>query len=439
LRSLFGKILLWFLATALVSLAAIWATSTLLLAQFGPDHFFARTIALEIDDARRAYEEGGPTRLSKYLQRLNDHFPAEHFLTDAQGRDLVSGIDRSPLLSRAETSYLRRLFREERRVFVGDADDHRYRLIAMLHPRERVRALYPFYLWIFLVIAFFCYVLAVQLARPLRSLRRTVERFGQGDLSARTRSTRRDEIGDLSRSFDRMAERIETLLNAERRLLLDVSHELRTPLARLRFAVELARTSTDREKALARIRKDVDRLAALVDELLQLTRLEGDPSSVKPVPIALHDLLASVVEDCSLEAQMQRCTLALKADRPASVQGERELLRRAVENVLRNAIRHAPEGTAVEIRLALQTDTITIEVRDHGPGVPEASLEDIFEPFYRLGTDRDRSSGGVGLGLSIARRAVQLHEGKLSARNADPGLVVTIELPRPVIVSVEVH
>jgi two-component system sensor histidine kinase CpxA len=267
----------------------------------------------------------------------------------------------------------------------------------------------------------------------LRRLRRTVERFGRGDLSARTHSTRRDEIGDLSRAFDRMAERTETLLNAERRLLLDVSHELRTPLARLRFAVELARTSTDLEKALGRIRKDVERLATLVDELLQLTRAEGDPSSVTPVLVHLHELLRSLVEDCALEAEMQRCELVLNVDRPATLRGERELLRRAVENVLRNAIRHAPEGTAVRVDLGLGADAVTITVRDHGPGVPEESLEDIFEPFYRLGDDRGRSSGGVGLGLSIARRAVQLHRGRLSARNAAPGLLVTIELPDPVV------
>jgi signal transduction histidine kinase len=431
-RSLFTKILLWFVATALVSLAALAATSTLLVARFGPDDFFAHTIALQIDDARRAYEEGGPARLSSYLNRLDTFYRDEHLLTDASGRDLVSGIDRSPLLARAETSPMTFRPRGDRPVIVHDSDDHRYRLVAVIEPQQRIGSFLPFYLWILLVVASLCYVLAVHQARPLRSLRRTVERFGRGDLSARTHSTRRDEIGDLSRAFDRMAERLETLLDAERRLLLDVSHELRTPLARLRFAVELARTSDDREKALGRIRKDVERLATLVDELLQLTQSEGDPSSVKPVSIPLHELLRSLVEDCALEAEMQRCELVLDIERPATVRGERELLRRAVENVLRNAIRHAPEGTAVAIRLGLCPGTATVTVRDHGPGVPEGSLEEIFEPFYRLGVDRGRSSGGVGLGLSIARRAVHLHQGRVAARNALPGLIVTIELPCPV-------
>jgi two-component system sensor histidine kinase CpxA len=433
LRSLFTKILLWFLATTLVSLGALLATSTLLLAQLGPDDFFANTIALQIDDARRAYDEGGTEQLAAYLRRLNDFYPVEHHLTDARGRDMVDGADRSALLARAETSPMPFHWWEDRMVIVRESDDRRYRLVAVMQPRHRIWSFLPFYLWILLVVAFLCYVLAVHLARPLRRLRRTVERFGHGDLSARTHSKRRDEIGDLSRAFDRMAERIETLLIAERRLLLDVSHELRTPLARLRFAVELARTSNDREKAMARIRKDVDRLATLVDELLQLTRAEGDPSSVKPVLVPLHDLLRALVEDCALEAEVQRCELVLTLDRPVTLRGDRELVSRAVENVLRNAIRHAPEGSTVEIGLGVEhgTEAATITVRDHGPGVPEESLENIFEPFYRLGDDRGRSSGGVGLGLSIARRAVHLHQGRVSARNAHPGLLVTIEFPNP--------
>jgi two-component system sensor histidine kinase CpxA len=164
-----------------------------------------------------------------------------------------------------------------------------------------------------------------------------------------------------------------------------------------------------------------------------LTRAEGDPSSVKPVLVPLDELLRSLVEDCALEAEVQGCELVLNLDRPVTLRGERELIRRAVENVIRNAIRHAPRETTVEIGLGLLgPDAATITVRDHGPGVPEESLEDIFEPFYRLGDDRDRSSGGVGLGLSIARRAVHLHQGRVSARNANPGLMVTIEFPHPV-------
>jgi two-component system sensor histidine kinase CpxA len=256
-----------------------------------------------------------------------------------------------------------------------------------------------------------------------------MERFGSGDLAARAHSSRRDEIGDLSRAFDGMAERIETLLTAERRLLQDVSHELRSPLARLRFAVELAHGDTDRDEALAHIQRDVERLAKLVDELLQLTRAEGDPSSQELEVIALHELLGSLVADCAIEAK--HCALISRVDRPVYLRGERELLRRAVENVLRNAIRYAPDGSTVEVGLSVCASHAAVTVRDYGPGIPEESLEDVFKPFFRVDDDRDRASGGVGLGLSIAHRAIVLHQGKVQARNAAPGLVVTIELPHP--------
>jgi two-component system sensor histidine kinase CpxA len=273
-------------------------------------------------------------------------------------------------------------------------------------------------------------ILAIHLAAPLRQLRRVVEQFGRGDLKARGGSKRMDEIGELSRAFDEMAERIETLLSAERRLLQDVSHELRSPLARLGFAVELARDDEDRDFALARVRKEADRMTALVGELLQLTRIEGDPreSALQDVPLA--QLLGNIVADCELEAEAKGCRMVHRSDRPIAIAGQPELLHRAVENIVRNAIRHTEEGTSVEVDLVLEGDLATIAVRDHGPGVPEPFLNDIFKPFFRVDDDRSRSSGGVGLGLAIARRAVEVHQGRIMARNAQPGLLITIELPQ---------
>jgi len=294
---------------------------------------------------------------------------------------------------------------------------------------QPLSGLLPFSLWMLLGTAPLGYLVAINLVRPLQRLRRTMEQFGRGDLSARAGSPRRDEIGGLARAFDRMAERIETLLTAERRLLQDVSHELRSPLARLRFAVELARTGGDREEALTHIARDVERLANLVDELLQLTRAEGDPSSQDLHIIPLNELLRSLVADCGREAEAKQRRIVLKADPPAFLLGERELLRRAVENVLRNAIHYAPVGTPVEVEMNSTPELITITVRDRGPGIPEEALGEIFKPFYRVDGDRARASGGVGLGLSIAQRAISLHQGKVQARNANPGLIVTIELP----------
>jgi two-component system sensor histidine kinase CpxA len=226
-----------------------------------------------------------------------------------------------------------------------------------------------------------------------------------------------------------MAGRIETLLAAERRLLLDVSHELRSPLARLGVAVELARTGADVNVNLDRIQKESDRLNSLVGQLLQVTRAEGDPSLLRREPVRVDELVQQLVDDSAIEAQAHGCELKYERRDPVTVEGDPELLRRAVENIIRNAIRYAPRGTAVEVSLGRNNETATVDVRDHGPGVPEEALPRIFDAFYRVDSDRARSSGGVGLGLSIARRAVELHRGVIRARNLEPGLEVEMELP----------
>jgi two-component system sensor histidine kinase CpxA len=204
---------------------------------------------------------------------------------------------------------------------------------------------------------------------------------------------------------------------------------LRSPLARLGVAVELARSGEDREHMLDRIQKEADRLNELVGELLQVTRVEADPSMQKTDSVHLDELLADLVYDSLLEAKAKDCTLLLKAPASAMVSGDEELIRRALENVIRNAIRYAPRGTAVDIELAKSADAAVVSVRDYGPGVPDEALTRIFDPFYRVDSDRNRASGGLGLGLAIARRSVQLHKGELTAQNARPGLLVTIQFP----------
>ncbi len=453
MKSLFAKILLWFFGTLLVCLIAFVATSVSLSVNSpGPPDLIAHTISMQLEQARSAYENGGPPRLTYYLRRLSRHFPANHYFVNAQGRDMADGTDRSELLARAALiqhigprrrwpphknpisrnpvlRVLGLLPRKPPPVLSVQSADGLYRLIAVVKPRPDPWGFVPYYLWILLLMALLSYTFAVHLASPLRSLRQTVERFGQGDLSARSNSKRKDEIGVLAREFDRMAERIETLLNAERRLLQDVSHELRSPLARLGFAVELARTSNNRESSLARIEKDVDRLAVLVDELLYLTRAEGDPSSCKRDVIAFNEFISAIVEDCCVESEPRNCSLDFRAEGYVTLQGDEELLHRAIENIIRNAIRHAPEDTEVQVRLRTEGVNALVTVRDFGLGVPTEVIEAIFHPFFRVDTHRDRASGGAGLGLSIAQRAVELHHGRLWAENADPGLLVTIEIP----------
>jgi signal transduction histidine kinase len=167
----------------------------------------------------------------------------------------------------------------------------------------------------------------------------------------------------------------------------------------------------------------------MVEALLQVTRAEADTLAPQFEKISLLGLVAAIVDDCRLEAESRDCRIALDTAVDVTVMADAELLRRAVENVLRNAINHAPVGTIVDVRCRIAHTTVTIEVRDHGTGVPETLLPELFKPFFRVESNRDRLTGGVGLGLSIAQRAVLLHHGRIAAANARPGLCVSIELP----------
>jgi signal transduction histidine kinase len=427
MRSLFARILLWFLATTAVTVLGLIVTRSLSLnAGPGQPAPFTRTIPFLLREARYAYETGGRAELDRFMDRLHSVYDADAILTDAAGRDLLTGEDRSDLIRAANRrSPSINYFRN--RVMAGRrSDDGRYWFfLPLAFRRFGFWFVLPQDLWIIGAVALLCYWLAMHLTQPVRRLQKAVERFGMGDLSARAETGRRDEMGELAATFNRMADRIQTLLAAERRLLLDISHELRSPLARLGVAVELARSGAERGGALDRIQKEADRLNALVGELLQVTRAEGDPASLRAETVLLDELAREIVETNRIEATARGCELKLEVSDPAAIQGEPELLRRAIENVIRNAIRHAPVGTAVEVTVRGRS----ILVRDCGSGVPEPALARIFDPFYRVENDRDRSSGGVGLGLAIARRAVELHKGSIRARNANPGLLVEITFP----------
>jgi len=270
----------------------------------------------------------------------------------------------------------------------------------------------------------------------LRRLMSTMERFGKGDLAARNASTRNDEIGDLARSFDTMADRIQTLLTAERRLLQDISHELRSPLSRLSFAAELMKNAPDPEAAAMRMKQEVARLTHLVGSLLEVTTAEGDPASRVIERFAIATVLEPTVDDCAFEAEALGVRIEFEPGPFLPVlEGDPELLRRALENVLRNAIRYAPEGSAVKVQIDHRNNRAAISIRDEGPGVPERDLPHIFDPFFRADASRDPAANNVGLGLAIARRAVLIHHGSITAENAYPGLCIVIELPYTVTAS----
>jgi signal transduction histidine kinase len=430
MRSVYTKILLWCFGVLVLSLVAFVAISIMVSLRPRGKEVFGGMSALELVEATEAYESGGTEQLAAYLKKLNTFLHARHFFTDANGKDLITGEDHSALLSQVRSRWgIPHHVGGTTLVTARSSPDGRYRFIVVAPSPIDFTGSFPYYLLVLAAIAILCWLLAVNIANPLRSLSGTVDRFGRGELSLRVNSRRRDEIGDLARSFDQMAQRIQTLLTAERQLLQDISHELRSPLARLSFAAELTKTADDRSAAAARLRKDIDRLTTMVGSLLQVTRLEGDPSSRNPEAVPLSPLLQELVDDCRVEAEARGCRLVLEAAPALSVQGDRELLRRAIENILRNAIRYAPEATPIEVRLEAAGDAALIAIRDYGPGVPEELLPKIFTPFFRVDVSRDNATGGAGLGLAIAQRAVSVHHGRVRAQNVTPGLLVSIELP----------
>jgi two-component system OmpR family sensor kinase len=286
----------------------------------------------------------------------------------------------------------------------------------------------------------FSALLAAYLVRPIRHLRRAFADAAEGRLDTRVAplmGSRRDEIAGLGEDFDRMAERLQKLISSQRRLLHDVSHELRSPLARLQAAAGLARQDPARTAAmLDRIERDTQRLDTLVGELLTLARLEADAGNAARQPADLGELLHEVVDDARFEAQASgRDVLLEGADAPVPIaRAHPEWLQRAFENVIRNAVRHTPEGSAVRVRLRQEHapdprepgTRIVITVADEGSGVPPEQLESIFEPFQRGGASTD----GHGLGLAIARHALAAHHGSISAANRPGGgLEVTMNLP----------
>ncbi len=430
MRSLFAKILLWFGATVLLTAFGIAITTALTFSRIQPRQGpFSMLVTLQVAEAREAYEQGGREALARKLDQFRRILGADVALTDASGRDLVTGEDRSDEIEAARRRPRSPLFRRQNFVLARrDESGQHWLLLEVSRRRFYTWLAHPQFLPILGLVVLLCYLMARHLTQPVRALQAAVDRFGRGDLRARVGSTRRDELGDLARTFDRMAERIETLLTAERRLLLDISHEIRSPLARLALAVELARSGDDRDKALDRIQKESDRLNELVSELLQVTRAEGDPSTLAVEPVRIDEITRAVVEDAGIEAIARGSSVELPDAPPVKVIGNPLLLRRAIENVLRNAIRFAPPGTAVEVTVEAD-DMARVRIRDYGPGVPESDLERIFDAFYRVDTHRNRQSGGVGLGLAIAKRAVELHKGTIRARNAGPGLEVEIAVP----------
>ena len=282
--------------------------------------------------------------------------------------------------------------------------------------------------------ALVCWWLARYISAPVIKLQTTARTLALGNLEARVDESfcrRRDELGILAQDFNEMAARLRSQITSKEILLRDISHELRSPLTRLRVALSLAhRGDGNLGVQLERIERDIERLDALIGQTLQLSRLSSAGPTFAREDIDLGQLVNEVVKYAAFEASAAGKHLDLSFLPGLRAYGNFELLRRAVENILRNAIRFAPAGSTIEISTKCSLGEPIIAVRDHGPGVPEFDLERIFEAFYRVAQARDPDSGGVGLGLAIVSRIMALHGGDTKARNAiDGGLIIELRLP----------
>ena len=485
-RSVFWRIFLWFWLAMIVLAAA--ATFTVYLTD--PDQFFPHLHSMplrQIDRLGResiaAYESGGAANLRDFLAKVPQGASADEQTPQARYDgaylfDIPSGRELSGQTPPRGAQAIVRRTRDNRDLQLERLLSKLLLASAIASPADAAGAVprYAFVLsmprtslllptteqlWshvaaALLTSALVCYALTRYMVAPVRNLQSATRRLACGDLSVRVSTSpalahRHDEFSDLARDFDEMATRIENLLTVQRQLIGDISHELGSPLTRMNVALGLAyrKAGAEVRPELERIEREAHRLNELIRQLLLLSELENREQVLTAERVDLLELVHEVAADAEFEASNRRCRVCVQplpapgpaeavdadASAPAFTRGSRHLLRSAVENVVRNAVRYTAEDSEVTIEIGRKASPLpaaprtVIRVRDHGPGVPPAALAHLFQPFYRVSEARDRLSGGTGLGLAITRQAVQAPAGTVSAANHPAGgFLVEIEL-----------
>jgi signal transduction histidine kinase len=457
MRSLFLKIFLTFWAALLLVVAVV-----VLAIMLQPETVSTRWRTMIADSlslygsyAAQTAEQQSPEAAGRIFDRLHSHTNVNVILLDEQMNTVTGKLtdeERQLASTAVSTGEPQLLIKPNLAIgaeLVTSSSGKRYIVVAEL-PRAPLPALRGTFLRgttreliarLLLAIAvsgLICYLLTRYLTTPILRLSAASGEIASGNLGARAApvlARRRDELGDLVREFNEMAERIESLVRSQQQLIRDISHELRSPLARLNVALGLARQRAPEEAraALDRIERESERLNEMIGRLLTLARLQGATDPPDHTAISLRGLLEEIAEDARFEAGSNGCDVRLHVADDCTVEGSPELLRSALENVVRNAVRYTAPNTAVEITLQCPRSAgsaALIRVHDHGPGVPPADLEKLFRPFYRVAEARDRNSGGTGIGLAITDGAVRLHGGSVRAFNdRDGGLTVEVTLP----------
>lgn len=449
---LFGKIFLWFLVTtALMFGVIVFVTRT-----FQTEPMFSRwqrsarnQLLFYGGSAEQVESIGGKKELDDLLARLEDNTAIKEVKLIRSDGSLMYGTagdigDFTDLSARAQTSGGPEIDVSRTDSALGVEPirlaNGTTAVLAIRWEPPRAPSLffdswlgYVRLLGLLLTGIVVCYALALYLTAPIRRLREATQKLAAGDLQTRvaTRTLRRrDELADLARDFDEMAERIESLITSQQRLTRDVSHELRSPLARLNVALEIAKqkSTPDTQPILDRIETESTRLNEMISRLLTLSRLESGADDYEWTEIELAELVKDVAADADYEAQAKDRFVEVSAADKCTVMGSENLLRSAIENVLRNAVRYTPERSVVDVSLATNNGHAVLKVTDHGGGVPDGELDNLFRPFYRIGESRERKTGGTGLGLAIAERAVKAHKGTITASNSNGGLMIQIAL-----------
>ncbi|MBW2186621.1 MAG: HAMP domain-containing protein [Deltaproteobacteria bacterium] len=450
MRSLFVKIFFSFVAIIFLSIT-IGAIFTYYNKPEGIPHslknFAGAAIHQYTNHAVQALRTGGDEALQQYIEDLHAKSGIRlFFLFEAQHSTNLPPQIRKAMrraIRRGELVRSKRMDRPNIAIPLGPSFRPIIAASVQLppfnpvdHPRPlflNPRFMAPKLLSLLIIASLICYLLTRSLTAPIRQLRTATQTFAAGDLTTRvdTSTAGSSEINQLGDDFNSMAEQIEDLVVSQQRLQRDISHELRSPLARLNIALELARQRSE-DKATAeldRIELESERLNKMIGQLLSLNQIDSQPIDLF-TELDLSQLLTKLVADANFEAQDKQVHVVI--DQPASlrVKGSNELLGRAIENIIRNAIHYSPEGGEVAIRVLSQENSGTvIQICDQGEGVPEQQLEKIFDPFFRVAAARDRRSGGTGIGLAISQRAIKRHNGTISATNRPSGgLEVSITL-----------
>jgi signal transduction histidine kinase len=461
---LFYRVFLWFWLSIIVVSTTLIALTVVKHSRASRDEHWRDRFGPRVDlwahQEAEILDHEGTFVVSKYVQSIESDPGVRNYLFDAGGLELLAG-QAPPLVLQAvgsmtqstgaEAQFFARNRMIAEKVF-GPSGKSYVVIVTFPTPSILPRRLFQFVGQdnlerdgiirlgaILLVAGLFCFWLARQITSPIDKLRIATREIANEHLDTRvdkTVTTGRDELAELGRDFDRMAERLDALVTAHRRLLADVSHTLRSPLARLSVALELARQRANPEISdhLDRIEREADRLNRLIGQLLTLARIDSEVDLQRKTVFDLASLVQEVTADGDYEARGRGRAVKFTRSSECLVEGIPPMLRGAIENVVRNAVRHTPEGTNVEIAMELQGVRshlrAIIYVRDHGIGVSADELGSIFLPFHRSAEGANLDPYGAGLGLAITQRAFHFHGGTAIAANMPGGgLVVKLELP----------